>query len=154
MLTTHGVFPCFLTVRSVTLPLMKRQGFRFLVHLWQAGYLPVPPVEIVDGGDNLRKEMRDDARDAGNLTNPAVAVLSFLAPLFRKWRNRCWYVAGDVRRRVPQLTIGPPNLLPPRTSSLAPSPFTPYWIRAASLSLVRTHLCWHGPSLSCDASEL
>lgn len=144
---------CFQTIRNATLPSMKRQGFRFLVHLWQAWYLPVPRVETVDRGDVFREEMRDVARNAGGAANLVAAALCFLAPLFRKWRNRCWNDAGAVRRRGLDLVLGPPTFLPARTSSPAHSPSAPYWIRPASLSLVRTHLRWHGPSLSCDASE-
>jgi hypothetical protein len=132
---------------------MKRQGFRFLVHLWQA-YLLVPLVESIDRGDLLRKEMRDLARNAGSSANLVAAELCFLAPLHRKWRNRSSYVAGAVRRRFLRLTLGSPIFLPPRTSSLAHSRIAPYWSRSAFLSLVRTHLRWHGPSLSRDAIEL
>lgn len=79
---------------------VKRYALRIAVLLWLGWYLAGPVCETIDFWDPPRSEMTDVKRNAGGFVTLIAAIFCCAIFFVRKWRERCSFLPGVLRRRL------------------------------------------------------
>lgn len=101
---------------------MKRRALRIAVLFWLGWYLSGPVCETFDFWDPPRAEMRDVQRNASGFVTLIAAIFCVAIFFIRKWRERCSFLPGAIRRCLLALTVYLPAFAVAATPASSHSP--------------------------------